>query len=70
MKFIITVLTSTLLFYCTQAQMQLETLTVEKIMRDPKWIGSSPSQLQWNASSDSLFFLWNPTQADGDSIIL
>lgn len=68
MKYILTIITSTLLFYCAQGQTNLETLTVEKIMRDPKWIGSSPSQLQWNTSSDTLFFLWNPTQADNDSL--
>ncbi len=68
MKYILTVITSTLLFYCAQGQTNLEALTVEKIMRDPKWIGSSPSQLQWNASSDTLFFSWNPTKADNDSL--
>ena len=28
---------------------QLSPLTVNKIMRDPKWIGTSPSNLQWTA---------------------
>ena len=51
-----------------QGQTNLTTLTVEKIMSDPKWIGTSPSQLQWNASSDTLFFLWNPTKEDSDSL--
>ena len=30
-------------------QGSLDKLTVEKIMRDPKWIGTSPSSPQWAA---------------------
>jgi len=39
---------------------QLGTLTVEKIMRDPKWIGVSPSNIHWNDDSRKLYFDWNP----------
>lgn len=34
-------------------------LTVEKIMRDPKWMGTSPSNLFWG-QDNKLFFSWNP----------
>jgi dipeptidyl aminopeptidase/acylaminoacyl peptidase len=44
------------------------TLSVEKIMRDPKWIGSSPGVAIWNYNSQSLFFSWNPEKASSDSI--
>ena len=37
---------------------QLSPLTVEKIMRDPKWMGTSPSNYRWSADSKSLFFDW------------
>lgn len=50
------------------AQTTLSPLSVEKIMRDPKWIGSSPSQLQWNRTGDTLYFNWNPEQKKADSI--
>jgi dipeptidyl aminopeptidase/acylaminoacyl peptidase len=50
------------------AQEKLDTLTVEKIMRDPKWMGSSPSSPQWSADGKSLFFNWNPDQAIADSL--
>ncbi|MBS1512081.1 MAG: S9 family peptidase [Bacteroidetes bacterium] len=50
-----------------QAQ-QLSPLTVEKIMRDPKWIGTSPSELQWSNDSKTLYFSWNPEQAPADSL--
>lgn len=47
---------------------QLGTLTVEKIMRDPKWMGVSPSDVFWSEDSKSVYFNWNPTNAMGDSI--
>lgn len=50
------------------AQSKLEKLTVEKIMRDPKWIGSSPSQTQWSADGQYLFFNWNPDAGPADSV--
>src|SRR5258705_12676234 len=46
-------------------QQRLEKLTVEKIMRDPKWIGTSPSNLFW--SEQTLYFNWNPDNAISDS---
>lgn len=49
------------------AQLKLEKLTVEKIMRDPKWMGSSPSNPQWTPEGH-LIFNWNPVQASADSL--
>ena len=43
-------------------------LTVEKIMRDPKWIGSSPSGAFWGADGETLFFKWNPNNEPDDSL--
>ncbi len=43
-------------------------LTVEKIMRDPKWIGSSPTFPAWSHDGTNLFFLWNPDKAPADSL--
>src|SRR5262245_11823763 len=42
-------------------------LTVEKIMRDPKWIGTSPSGAFWSEDSRYLYFNWNPDNAPSDS---
>ncbi len=50
------------------AQKTLGKLTVEKIMRDPKWIGSSPSNPQWSADGKTLYFNWNPDAAPSDSL--
>jgi dipeptidyl aminopeptidase/acylaminoacyl peptidase len=43
-------------------------LTVEKIMRDPKWIGTSPNNVFWSQDSKTVFFGWNPTQQISDSV--
>ena len=50
------------------SQTKLDKLTVEKIMRDPKWMGTSPSGPQWAADGKTLFFNWNPDQANSDSL--
>jgi dipeptidyl aminopeptidase/acylaminoacyl peptidase len=47
---------------------QLTPLTVEKIMRDPKWIGTSPSNPLWTADGKYLLFNWNPEKAASDSL--
>lgn len=50
------------------AQQKLGKLTVEKIMRDPKWIGSSPSNPYWSIDGNYLYFNWNPGNAPADSL--
>ena len=49
-------------------QQKLEKLTVEKIMRDPKWIGTSPSNPAWSNDGTTLYFSWNPDKAPNDSL--
>jgi dipeptidyl aminopeptidase/acylaminoacyl peptidase len=49
-------------------QAPLDKLSVEKIMRDPRWIGTSPSSPQWAADGKTLFFNWNPENATADSL--
>jgi dipeptidyl aminopeptidase/acylaminoacyl peptidase len=48
-----------------QAQ-QLGQLTVQKIMRDPKWMGVSPSNYRWSEDSKTIFFSWNPENKEKD----
>ncbi|WP_028295375.1 S9 family peptidase [Olivibacter sitiensis] len=38
---------------------QGSTLTVERIMRDPKWMGTSPSNVYWGEEG-KVYFNWNP----------
>jgi len=47
---------------------KLDTLTVEKIMRDPKWIGTSPSNIRWSDDSKKIYFKWNPGHDDADAL--
>lgn len=47
---------------------QLTALTVEKIMRDPKWMGTSPSNVRWSHDSKTIYFNWHPENAPGDSL--
>ena len=46
---------------------ELGKLTVDKIMRDPIWMGVSPSNIQWSEDSKTVYFQWNPTGASKDS---
>ena len=47
---------------------QLAPLTVEKIMRDPRWIGIAPSNVAWSEDSKTVYFNWNPDKNVGDSL--
>jgi len=47
---------------------ELEELTVQKIMRDPAWIGHSPDNFYWGENSNQLFFNWNPDNNPSDSL--
>ncbi|HVS93354.1 MAG TPA: hypothetical protein VHE59_15050, partial [Mucilaginibacter sp.] len=47
---------------------QLAPLTVEKIMRDPKWMGVSPSDIHWSDDSKKIYFNWNPDNKDRDEL--
>lgn len=50
-----------------QAQQPGE-LTVEKIMRDPAWIGSSPNGINWSEDGKKIYFNWNPDNNKSDSL--
>lgn len=43
-------------------------LTVEKIMRDPKWMGTSPTNIRWSDDGKKVYFDWNPEAADQNSL--
>jgi len=48
-----------LLFGSYQTGLSQQVLNVEKIMRDPKWIGSLPEDIHWGLDG-KLYFNWNP----------
>lgn len=43
---------------------QKPSLTVEKIMRDPQWMGTSPEDIRWGELDGRLYFRWNPEGLD------
>ncbi|QTE35497.1 prolyl oligopeptidase family serine peptidase [Mucilaginibacter gossypii] len=45
---------------------KLDTLSIEKIMRAPKWIGVSPSNINWANDSKKIYFKWDD-DASGDT---
>jgi dipeptidyl aminopeptidase/acylaminoacyl peptidase len=47
---------------------QLQTLTIEKIMSDSKWMGTSPDGVRWSDDSKNVYFTWNPENADRASM--
>jgi hypothetical protein len=49
-----------------QAQ-QLAPLSVQKIMRDPKWMGVAPTNYRWSVDSKTVFFNWNPENKEKDA---
>jgi dipeptidyl aminopeptidase/acylaminoacyl peptidase len=53
--------------FLLQAQ-SLDTLTVEKIMRHPRWIGIAPNNVFWSPDNKTVYFYWNPEGALSDSL--
>ena len=43
-------------------------LTVETIMRDQKWMGTSPSRIFWSEDGKSVYFNWRRDGDQGDSL--
>jgi len=52
------------LFAASANAQQLAPLSVQKIMRDPKWMGTSPESYRWAADSKTVYFNWNPENKD------
>jgi len=67
MRKILLVLSVSISFF---AQAQNGSLTVEKIMKDIKWIGSSPTGISWTWDNKSVFFSWNPEKNSADSFYI
>lgn len=48
------------LYATASSAQELSPLNVSKIMRDPKWMGTSPESFRWSDDSKSVYFSWNP----------
>jgi dipeptidyl aminopeptidase/acylaminoacyl peptidase len=63
--------TPVLLFLFAGASAQsIGNLTVEKIMRDPKWMGVSPTNIRWSDDSKKIYFNWNPKSEERDGLFV
>ena len=47
---------------------QKSSLSVEKIMQDPQWMGTFPSEISWGANSENIYFMYNPDGNPADSL--
>jgi dipeptidyl aminopeptidase/acylaminoacyl peptidase len=45
-----------------------QSLSVEKIMQDPKWMGTFPSNISWDEKGETLYFNYNPEGNPSDSL--
>lgn len=61
-------LTFLFLFFLVLAQTHAQDLTVEKIMRDPLWMGHFPSNIKWSDDSQTIYFNYNPDKNPTDSL--
>ncbi len=58
----------TLYSLCQESTETGSTLTIEKIMQDPEWIGSLPENIHWSDNGNKLFFDWNPEGEEKSSL--
>ncbi|MCH7412175.1 S9 family peptidase [Belliella sp. R4-6] len=56
------------LFYFSFLGFAQESLTIEKIMKDPKWMGNFPSNVRWDEQGKHVFFNYNPDGNPSDSL--
>jgi dipeptidyl aminopeptidase/acylaminoacyl peptidase len=45
-----------------------QSLSVEKIMQDPNWMGVFPSNIQWDEKGEVIYFNYNPEKNPADSL--
>lgn len=63
------ILTLSFLLMASGAMAQtLGTLSIDKIMRDPKWMGVAPSNIRWSDDSRKIYFNWNPKSQERDGL--
>ncbi len=62
------VLISFVLLSTLSLSAQTSTLTVEKIMQDPKWMGTFPSEIKWDDHSEFIYFKYNRDNDPTDSL--
>lgn len=62
------IFTSSLSLYPQGKENSKLELTIQNIMRDSKWMGTSPSNIYWSEDGQKIYFMWNPDNNEGDSL--
>ena len=62
------ILVSFLSLYASTSCAQTSPLSVEKIMKDPKWMGTFPENIEWGTQSNTIYFDYNPEGNSTDSL--
>lgn len=62
------ILVSFLSLYASTFCAQTSPLSVEKIMKDPKWMGTFPENIEWGTQSNTIYFDYNPEGNSTDSL--
>jgi dipeptidyl aminopeptidase/acylaminoacyl peptidase len=57
-----------LVFFLFNLSISAQNLSVEKIMKDPKWMGNFPSNIKWDDKGDKIYFDYNPEGNPADSL--
>jgi dipeptidyl aminopeptidase/acylaminoacyl peptidase len=55
-------------FFVNELFGQKFVMSIENIMRDSRWMGSSPENMYWSEDGSGIYFTWNRTKADDDSL--
>ncbi|MBW3468069.1 S9 family peptidase [Arthrospiribacter ruber] len=56
------------LAFCMVGGLFAQSLSVEKIMQDPKWMGHFPSNVSWDQKGEIIYFNYNPDNHPEDSL--
>lgn len=62
------ILVSFLSLYASTSCAQTSPLSVEKIMKAPKWMGTFPENIEWGTQSNTIYFDYNPEGNSTDSL--
>lgn len=57
-----------ILLFAVSIAANSQQLSVKKIMRDPKWMGTFPTDIQWDDKGQTIYFRYNPEANPADSL--
>lgn len=61
-------LSISMLLFCQSVVIGQQSLSIEKIMQDPKWMGSFPQDIQWDEKGQTIYFKYRAENDPADSL--